>query len=279
MKREIVLITGTSTGFGLLASLELAQNGYFVIATMRDLRKADLLKEEAAKMNLLEKIELVEMDVINQAQIEEVRRDIQTRYGKLDILINNAGYSLGGLTEYLETEDWKAQLETNLFGVISVTKAFLPLMRHHRGGKIINLGSISGRLGFPGLGPYVTSKFALSGFSESLRLELLPFNLHVSLIEAGSFKTEIWEKGLSNVAVIEDEDYTYIKNIHQAATKTAENASNPKEVIRTILHICRAKKPRFRYQVGKGVKKIIFLKSVLPWSVIEWAIKRKLLNR
>ncbi|WP_227939173.1 SDR family oxidoreductase [Alkalihalobacillus deserti] len=279
MNKKIVLITGTSSGFGFLATLELARSGYFVIATMRDIAKANLLMEQATKMNIARHIEILPLDVVKETQIKEVKRYIQTHYGKLDILINNAGYSLGGLTEFLELKDWSAQLNTNLFGVIAVTKAFLPLMRDNRNGKIINLGSISGRIGFPGLGPYVTSKFALGGFSESLRLELLPFNISVSLIEAGSFKTEIWKKGLSNVAAIEDDDYTYIKNIYQAATESAEKAANPNEVINVILHICRSKNPKFRYQVGKGVKRMIFLKGILPWSVIEWAIKRKLLNR
>lgn len=275
-KKKVVLITGASSGFGLLASLQLAKNSYFVIATMRDMTKLHVLKDLAIEMSVIENIKILQMDVVNENQIEEVKQFIQTHYGQLDILINNAGYSLGGLTEFLEIKDWKEQLDTNLFGVIAVTKAFLPLMRHRRSGKIINLGSISGRFGFPGLGPYVTSKFALSGFSESLRLELLPFNISVSLIEAGSFKTDIWRKSLSNIALHEDNDYSYLKNIYQTATETAENAADPGEVIKLILKISYAKKPKFRYQVGTGVRRMIFFKSILPWSVIECAIKRKL---
>jgi NAD(P)-dependent dehydrogenase (short-subunit alcohol dehydrogenase family) len=277
MAKEMVLITGASSGFGYLAALELAKSNYFVIATIRNLTNKRLLLDQAEKMGIRENIEILQLDVTNQVQIEEVKNYVLRAYGTIDILINNAGYSVGGMTEQLDLEQWRAQLETNLFGVIAVVQAFLPAMREKRKGKIINLGSISGRFGFPGLGAYATSKFALSGFSESLRLELVPFHIHVSLIEAGSYKTRIWEKALANVPYTGKDDYNeYMRNIYQSAEKTAQKAGDPSEVIDTILQICTSPKPKFRYQVGKGVKMMILLKNILPWPVIEWIIKRKL---
>ena len=225
----------------------------------------------------LDNLKILQLDVTNLDQINELKESIYKQYETIDILINNAGYSVGGMTEHVSLQEWREQLDTNLFGVIAVTKAFLPLMRKKRGGKIINLGSISGRFGFPGLGPYVTSKFALSGFSESLRLELLPFHIYVSLIEAGSFKTDIWEKALSNNHFADENDYTpYLKKIYQAAEQSAKNAADPKEVIQVIQKICSSNKPKFRYQVGKGVRSLVILKNLLPWSFAERMIIKQI---
>ncbi|ARK28421.1 SDR family oxidoreductase [Halalkalibacter krulwichiae] len=280
MDKQIVLITGSSSGFGYLTTLELAKRGYLVIATMRDLTKKTALIHQAKQLNITENIITIQLDVTDETQLQKLEDTIKQRFGKIDILINNAGYSVGGVTEQIDVNTWKAQLETNVFGVIAVTKAFLPLMRERRAGKIINIGSISGQFGFPGLGPYVTSKFALSGFSESLRLELLPFNIHVSLIEAGSFKTKIWTKALNQKSSYHNEDYDqFVSNVRQAANRSADDAEDPQKVIHVILQICTAERPKFRYQVGKGVKRLLALKNFLPWPIIEWAIQKKLYNQ
>ena len=277
MSTEIVLITGTSSGFGFAAAIELAKQGYTVIATMRNMQHKQQLTEKAREFNIEKNLHIIHMDVTNEEHINEVYKYIEATYGKLDILINNAGYSLGGITEYLSMENWQEQFDTNLFAVVSVTKAFLPIMRTRKKGKIINIGSISGRIGFPGLGPYAASKFALEGFSESLRLELSPFNIKVSLIEAGSFKTKIWEKGFERINLTEKNDYTSLmKTLFEKSSVTAENAGNPDEVIRLILKICKSPNPKLRYYVGKGIKTLVFLKGILPWSVLEWFIKKNL---
>jgi NAD(P)-dependent dehydrogenase (short-subunit alcohol dehydrogenase family) len=277
MEREIALITGASSGFGFLTTLYLAEQGYFVIATMRNLNKAERLVTEAKKRKLNDYIDVQKLDVTNHDDLDDVFKYVQTNYGWLDILINNAGYCLGGVTEYANMSEWEEQLNTNVLGVIAVTKAFIPMMRKNRSGKIINIGSISGRFGFPGMGAYVTSKFALSGFSESLRLELIPFNIKVSLIEAGSFKTSIWEKSLNQVDLNYDADYENLtKVIYQEAEETARLAEDPMKVTRLIEKICRKKEPRFRYQVGKGVKTMIVLKAILPWTWMESIVLKKL---
>lgn len=276
MDKETVLITGTSSGFGFLAAIHLAKKGYFVIATMRDMSKKELLLTEAKKRNVTNNIEVLSLDVNNSNDIFEVKKHIETQYGKLDILINNAGFCLGGMTEFANLHEWKHQFDTNVLSVVAVTQAFIPMMRERRKGRIINIGSISGRFGFPGMGAYATSKFALSGLSESLRLELMPFNIHVSIIEAGSFKTNIWDKSLENVELKLHKDYdNFIQFIYKEAKQTAEQAEDPKEVILLIEKICRSKKPRLRYLVGKGVKLMVFLKAILPWSFIEAMFLRK----
>ncbi|RXI95530.1 SDR family oxidoreductase [Anaerobacillus alkaliphilus] len=277
MEKEIVLITGTSSGFGFLTALQLAQKGYLVVATMRNLGKRVALEAEAKKRKLEEHLEILELDVTNTDHIIRVKEYIETKFGRLDILINNAGYCAGGMTEHLSLDEWRKQLETNLFSVVAVTKAFLPLMREKRRGKIINIGSISGRFGFPAMGPYAASKWALSGFSESLRLEVLPFGIYVSLIEAGSFKTEIWDKSLEGVEVSGQDDYEKgIGFVYKYAKQSARDAADPSEVIHRILKICQTKRPKLRYQVGKGVRLQILSKALLPWSMIEKMILKKM---
>ena len=270
MEKEIVLITGASSGFGYKTALHLAKDGYLVIATMRDLHKKEALLDEARMQNTLQNIVVLQLDVTNKEDLNDVKNVINSTYGRLDVLINNAGYCLGGMTEYVEMIQWEQQLNTNVLGVVATTKAFIPMMRKRRKGKIINIGSISGRFGFPGLGAYTTSKFALSGFSESLRLELAPFNVSVSLIEAGAFKTSIWDKSLEDVDYEYDQDYeNYSQFITNKAKESAKQAEDPSQVIELIVKICRSKKPRFRYPIGKGVKRMIYLKTVLPWFFIE----------
>lgn len=276
MNQEIVLITGTSSGFGYLAALQLAAKGYFVIATMRDLTKKEFLLEAAKKRNVDQNLMIYQLDVTKSNEITAVKEMIMTQFGKLDILINNAGYCLGGLTELTSLKDWHLQLHTNVLSVVEMTQAFIPVMRQRRKGKIINIGSVSGRIGFPGMAAYSTSKFALSGFSEALRLELAPFHIHVSIIEPGSFKTNIWEKSLGQVELIDESDYQYMMNqIYKEAQLSATRADDPLKVVKVIEKICASNKPKLRYPVGKGIKNLIFFKNLLPWSWVEKIVLKR----
>ncbi|TKH87269.1 SDR family oxidoreductase, partial [Bacillus cereus] len=194
MNKKIAIITGASSGFGLLTTLELAKKDYLVIATMRNLEKQVNLLSQAAQLNLQQNIKIQQLDVTDQNSIHNFQlflKEIQ----KVDLLVNNAGYANGGFVEEIPVEEYRKQFETNLFGAISITQLVLPYMRKQRSGKIINISSISGQVGFPGLSPYVSSKYALEGWSESLRLEVKPFGIDVALIEPGSYNTNIWEVG------------------------------------------------------------------------------------
>ncbi len=279
MKKGVVLITGTSSGFGMLATVALAKEGYLVIATMRDTTKQNQLIALSESHHTQANIDILKLDVNSDIDIHSAVNYVRERYQTIDILINNAGFCIGGMTEELSINKWREQFETNFFGLVSLTQACLPLMRENKSGKIIHLGSISGRIGFPGLGPYVSSKFALAGFSESLRLELLPFQIKVSLIEAGPFQTKIREKSLENVSQGKLLDYQpLLKTIIHKVQTSASTAAEPNEVIRVILKICQNPKPKFRYHVGKGVRTMVILKQLLPWRIVEWIVKRNLFN-
>lgn len=192
----IALITGTSSGFGLLTALTLARRGYKVIATMRDLNRKDELVEQAEQAGVLERIHLMTLDVTDESSVASAIHAVTELFGRIDVLVNNAGFAVGGYVEEVSMEAWRRQMETNFFGLIAVTKGVLPIMRMQRAGLIINVSSVSGLTGFPGYAPYAASKFAVEGFSESLRQEMLSFGVRVVLVEPGSFRTPIWGKVL-----------------------------------------------------------------------------------
>ncbi|MCE7791917.1 SDR family NAD(P)-dependent oxidoreductase [Salipaludibacillus sp. CUR1] len=276
MTKQIVLITGANSGFGREIAMALAQQNYVVIAGIRNMSNKEKMLEEADKLGISEgSLTVKKLDVTLNSDIRDLYAFIRERFGRIDILINNAGYSQGGVFESLSGTEWEKQFQTNVLGVASVTRAFIPMMREARNGKVINIGSISGKAGFPGLGPYAASKHALEGLSESLRLELKPFNVYTSLIEAGSFKTGIWEKGIAGAPKSDIEDYRRLMAYMESyARQMTERAESPEKVIKLVKDICRHSAPRFRYRTGKGVTGAILLKTLLPWSLYERFVLR-----
>ncbi len=187
---KIVLITGTSSGFGFLTAVYLASKGHVVYATMRDIRKKDFLVSEVKKNG--QEIRVLPLDVTKPESIAEVIKVIASEKGYLDAVVNNAGYGIGGFFEDLTDEEIRQQMEVNFFGVQNVTREVIALMRSRRKGKIINISSIAGLNASPCFGAYNASKWALEGFSESLHHELKLFGIHVCLIEPGTYRTKIF---------------------------------------------------------------------------------------
>ncbi|MDF2679184.1 MAG: short-chain dehydrogenase [Brevibacillus sp.] len=276
-KRSVALVTGASSGFGMHASSALVKAGFTVIASMRDIKKRGPL-DKIAKINIpAEHMEVISLDVTSPQQIEECMTSILERHGRIDLLVNNAGYACGGFTEELSGDDWRKQFDVNVFGLIDVTRAVLPHMREQRRGRIINISSISGRFGFPGLAPYSASKHAVEGFSESLRLELLPFGIYVTLIEPGSYRTSIWEKGLMQASRSSSSPYAVqMQKLLASVEQIIEHAPEPDEVITAIVHAATTPKPRLRYPVGRSVKLTIAAKNLLPWKWIEAIVAKKM---
>ncbi len=269
------IITGSSSGFGKLSAIELAKSGYYVIATMRNLKKQDRLLELAAVEKVTDQIHVFHLDVTSKESIEEFKMYVQS-LNSVDILVNNAGYAQGGFAEELEVDAYRRQFETNVFGVIAVTQAVLPFMRQQRYGKIINMSSISGRFGFPGLSAYSASKHALEGYSESLRLELKHFGIDVVLIEPGSFKTDIW-KSVEEVTINEESPYeSSMKAIMNELQNAEGNYGNPQDVARLVAGIASESDPQLRYPIGKGIRYTLLLKNLLPWKAIEKNVMKKL---
>lgn len=277
--KRIVLITGTSSGFGLLTALEFAQSGFHVIATMRNLAQSDRLLQQAQQLGLSEQIEVMQLNVTDHQAILHIVSQIMEKHQHIDVLVNNAGVAYGGFIEEIPMEDWSIQLETNFFGLVAVTQAVIPHMRVRREGRIINISSVSGRFGFPGYAPYAASKFAVEGFSESLRLEMLPFGIYTVLIEPGSYNTDIWSKGFDQISSRASEESPYrqsLEAILQFSRQSAETADDPRKVAQKIVQVAKMKSPRLRYMLGKGSSLSLLGKTLLPWKWFERIVLKQL---
>ena len=186
--QKVAVVTGSSSGIGFETSLALARKGYVTYATMRDLRKSKNLEGIAHDENV--SLKTIEMDVDYDHSVGNAIDKIVGESGRIDVLVNNAGFGLFGSLEDLEMEEIKKQYETNVFGVIRVTKNVLPTMRLRQNGIIVNINSIAGLAGVPSQSIYCGTKFAVEGFSESLSFEVEPFGIKVILVEPGAINTE-----------------------------------------------------------------------------------------
>jgi NADP-dependent 3-hydroxy acid dehydrogenase YdfG len=186
-QKPIALITGASSGFGFETAKLLAEKGYRVYATYRNPKKLKDLKALAAEAD----VHPVTMEVTRTPSVDKAVKAIVQKEGRIDVLVNNAGFAMGGFLEDLSDQDLKDQFDTNVFGYLRMIRAVAPMMRKRRSGKIINIGSISGRIAFPALGAYVASKFSVRAISEALRQELRPYGIEVAEVAPGAFVTQV----------------------------------------------------------------------------------------
>ncbi|MEA3320281.1 MAG: SDR family oxidoreductase [Bacillota bacterium] len=281
MKKKTVIITGASGGFGKTFTKAFLEVGYHVVATIRDEAKKSTLLEEVTPKDA-GNLTFALLDVTDEESVNNFGSIVQG-LDSVDVLINNAGFAVAGFAEELRMEEYQFQLETNLLGVMRVTNHVLPKMRKKGNGRIINISSISGLIGFPGLSPYVSSKYALEGYSESLRLEVKKFGIDVVLVEPGSFQTNIWSTGThmspkaGNYNSPYHELFTAMNNRLQ---KDREKYGDPVEVASLVLKIADMKQtPSLRYTVGKGVRLSLLAKRLLPWRVWEKIVLSQLRNK
>lgn len=252
--QKVSIVTGSSSGIGLETALTLARNGYFTYATMRNPEKDAPIKNALKKENL--PIKVIQLDVIDDESLKNAIDHVTSEAGRIDVLVNNAGYGLVGALEELSMEEIKAQYETNLFGLVRVIQAVLPTMRKQRSGRILNLSSGAGLFGYPGGSAYVSSKFAVEGLSESMAYELEPFGIRVILIEPGFVQTNF-----ANSMVIakkaQDPTSPYSKMMQRIAASSSELAKSGSVadlVANVILDAATNPNPRLRYLVGKDVE-------------------------
>ena len=252
--QKVVIVTGSSSGVGLESALLLARNGYITYATMRSPEKDTSMK--AAVQNEDLPIRIIQLDVTDENSVKNAVDQVISEAGRIDVLVNNAGYSLGGALEDLSMEEIKPQFETNLFGLIRVTQAVLPIMRKQRSGRILNISSGSGIFGFPGLSAYVSTKFAVEGLSESIAYELEPFGIKVILIEPGFVKTNFANSMLiSKKAQDPTSSYSQMmQRIAASSNELAKSGSSAELVANVILDAATNPNPRLRYLVGKDVE-------------------------
>lgn len=275
--RPIALVTGASSGFGLRICLEFAARGYQVAAAIRDLSKQSLLMDEAANRGIVSYIHPVAMDVTQEAQIQRGVAEAVEAFGRIDVLVNNAGFALGGFTEEVPLAEWRRQMDTNFFGTVAVTQAVLPVMRARGTGTIMNMSSVSGRIAFPGYAPYSASKHAVEGFSEALRLELLPFGIRVVLIEPGSYNTAIWQKGFDQIRSSEESPYAHrLAAVLEHSRQASAQAADPGDVAKLVVRIAESKHPKLRYPIGRDARLALLGKALLPWKWFERIVDNNL---
>ena len=268
---KTVLITGASSGFGLLTTVTLAQRGWRVLATMRDLSRHNRLEDAARAAGVGERIEFHELDVTNAEHIAAVADLIQTRREPLHAVVNNAGFALPGFTEDVTDAELRQQFDTNFFGAASVTRALLPLLRRQGYGHVVMVTSVSGRMAFPGLGSYAASKFALEGWAEALRLEMKPLGIQVVLVEPGSFATDIWHRNAKMAAGLLDPASPNAARAVRWRDRVVGDVkrADPQAVADLIASILENPRPRLRYVIGKDARLGLMLRRLLPWSLFE----------
>jgi NAD(P)-dependent dehydrogenase (short-subunit alcohol dehydrogenase family) len=270
MPEKIAVITGTSSGFGVLTSIELAKAGFRVVATMRDLGRRGRLDQAVSAAGVGARIDVRELDVTKFETMPPFVESVVRDYGRIDVLVNNAGFPVAGFAEDIKLEELRLQFETNFFGAVALTKAVLPTMRQQRSGHIIQLSSIVGLQGAVTVSSYSASKHALEGWSESLRLELNPLGIKVVLVEPGAFQTDIWTRS----AVMGKEatkptspNLQRSLNMRERITKIPKD--DPVIVARAIAAIAQDPNPRLRYLVGRDAKVQLAMKRMLPWKWYE----------
>lgn len=273
MPEKIAVITGTSSGIGLLTSIELAKAGFRVIATMRDLGRRARLDLAVSAAGIGTEIDVRELDVTKfdtmPPFVEKVLRD----YGHIDVLVNNAGFPVAGFAEDIHLEEVRQQFETNFFGAVAMTKAVLPAMRKQRSGHIIQVSSIVGLNGAITVSSYAASKHALEGWSESLRLEVNSLGIKVVLVEPGAFQTDIWTRSAvmgKEVTKPSSPNLHRSLNVRERITKIPKD--DPVIVARAIAAIAQNANPRLRYLVGRDAKIQLAMKRILPWKWYEKVI-------
>ncbi|HWZ81377.1 MAG TPA: SDR family oxidoreductase [Terriglobales bacterium] len=275
MPEKIAVITGSSSGFGLLSAIELAKAGYKVVASMRDLGRRTRLDEAAAAAGVAAKIDVRRLDVTEIAAIPEFVESVVRDYGRIDALVNNAGFAVAGFAEDIKLEELRTQFETNFFGPVTLTRAVLPTMRKQRSGHILMISSIGGLNAAITISSYCASKFALEGWTETLRLEVNALGIKVVLIEPGSFQTDIWTRGaVMGANTTTDASPNFQRSLKMRERVAAIPKRDPLEVAELIARVAQDPNPKLRYLVGSDAKIQLALKRILPWKWNEKVIAK-----
>ncbi|MBK9479655.1 MAG: SDR family oxidoreductase [Bacteroidetes bacterium] len=265
MKKNI-LVTGASSGLGLLIANELHRKGFNVIGTSRN----------PEKIKSTVPFKMIALNLDSDNSITTLPERLFKEIDKLDILINNAGFLVTGIAEEIPIELGRKQFETNFWGTIKVTNAILPFFRNQKFGKIITVGSITGLVAFPNTSYYASSKHALEGYFKALRYELTEFNIRVAMIEPGSFRTNIMENSSTTLNRIEDYNRLRTKS-EKYADLIVEQGEDPKMVASKVLKVVETENPRFRNLVGKGLSVLVTLQH-FAYGILEKNVLKQLNN-
>ncbi len=270
---KTVLITGATTGIGRQTALHLARLGHHVIASGRKPAELAKVKQEAGAS----KLDTLLLDVTSPASIASAVTEVDrlTDGRGLDVLVNNAGFGVLGPTSEISDSETRRQFETNVFGLLNVTRAFLPKMRERRSGRIINVSSVGGRITLPYFGVYNSTKYAVESLSEALRYELRPFGIDVVLIEPGVIRTNFEATAISGLGAFAETPYKVAVEKYEQMSKMADRfASNPIVIAKAIARAVRARRPSARYVAPRSTNFVRWMNALLPTRVWDWAMRK-----
>jgi NAD(P)-dependent dehydrogenase (short-subunit alcohol dehydrogenase family) len=277
---KVAVVTGSSSGIGFETSLLLARNEFVTYATMRNLKKSTDLQEIAAKECI--PLKVLPLDVNDDTSVSSAIDTIIKENGRIDVLVNNAGYDVFGSLEELTIDEIKGQFETNFFGVVRATKAAIPTMRKQGSGTIVNISSLGGRIGLmPFLTAYHSSKFAVEGFTESLRQELAQFNIDVILIEPGAIRSNFIDNS-KNAKNYNPENSPYagtIQKLFEGIQSIFAESSHPRDVAEVILKVVNTSSPNVRYPVGKDAESVLKARTELSDKEMEKWVRESYMDK
>jgi NAD(P)-dependent dehydrogenase (short-subunit alcohol dehydrogenase family) len=265
---KVAVITGSSSGIGLLSTVELAKAGFRVVATMRNLGRREKLDKAVADAQVRDRVDVRELDITHLDTIPTFVEELKKDYRTLDVLMNNAAFAMAGFAEDISLDSVREQFETNFFAQVALTKAVLPVMRKQRSGHILMISSIGGRVASPVIGAYDGSKFALEGWSEALRLETQSLGIRVVLIEPGAFQTDIWDRN-ANMTSLKEKTANFSRAERFQTMVNAMRKADAQPVAELIAKIARDPNPRLRYVIGVDAHVQLWLRRILPWKAWE----------
>jgi short-subunit dehydrogenase len=283
MKSMVILVTGATSGIGRHAALSLAKDGHHVIAAGRRVAALESLVAEAKAAGA--RIDSVRIDVNDAQSIEAAVREIDslTDGHGIDALVNNAGYGQTGPLETVGDRELRAQFETNVFGLMAMTRAFVPQMRARGFGRIVNIGSMGGLITFPFMGAYHATKYAVEALSDALRIELRSFGIHVSLVEPGAINTEFNDRAIATLDSVTTDNpaskpyAAALAKADQFRATFEKTAAGPDVVTRAIKHAVSARRPRPRYLVPFSAQFLVSILRALPTRIAD-AVMRSFLG-
>ena len=268
MEPSTILITGCTAGIGRAAALTFARKGHRVFATGRRESVLAELREEGKGT----KLETLVLDVTDAASIEAARAEVDRRtngYG-LDALVNNAGFGVLGPAECVEDSELRRQFDTNVFGLMAVTRAFVPAMRERGNGRVVNISSMAGRITFPMMGVYHSSKYALEALSDALRNELAAFGVKVVLVEPGFIRTEFTDRAMSEIDRFSTSPYgPVMEQANRVRDRFESTGVDASVVVRAIEKAITSRSPRTRYVAPFSTYFVLALFRLLPTGVMD----------
>ncbi|MBP9206258.1 MAG: SDR family oxidoreductase [Kofleriaceae bacterium] len=270
-----VLITGATAGIGRTTALHLARAGYRVIATGRKVHELEALATEARAAGA--DLDTLSLDVTSASSIAAAASAVDTLTGGagLDVLVNNAGFGLIGPLVEVDDAGLRRQYDTNVFGLMAVTRAFLPTMMARRRGRVINVSSVGGRMTFPFMGAYNSTKYAVESLSDALRFELRPFGVDVVLIEPGVIRTNFTDTAMGGLDASTSSAYAAsLRKADQLRARMEATAVGPEHVARAITRAIRARRPSARYIAPRRTALVLAAKAVTPTRVWDWSMRQ-----